>query len=120
MDSDGTPLDALLPSPQGPQSVPPVMAMPANTYPAHSPMASSYKPTLPMMRFAFSNLSTYIAFFAAAAIISLSMPRNMLLQYFPQAYTSGGIVSLTGAAILGGAAVVLAHLINMFLTSLLG
>jgi hypothetical protein len=62
----------------------------------------------------------YIAIFLAGAIISLSMPRNLLLQYVPNAYTSGGVVSWTGAAILGVAAVALTNLLNNFLSGLLG
>jgi hypothetical protein len=83
-------------------------------------MAPSFKPSLPMMKFAAANLSLYIAFFLAAAIVSLSTPRNLILQYIPNAYTSGGVVSFQGAAVLGAAAVVIAHLINNFLSSLLG
>jgi hypothetical protein len=36
----------------------------------------------------------------------------------PNAYTSGGVVSWTGAAILGGATVVLTNLLNTFLSGL--
>lgn len=115
---DVTSLDALLPSPQGPQSVPPVMGASTRQYNGHSGMAPSFNPSLPAMKFLVSNTTTYIAFFLAAAIISLSMPRNLLLQYVPHAYTTGGVVSWTGAAILGAAAVVLAHSFKIFLTSL--
>jgi hypothetical protein len=72
------------------------------------------------MRWMASSATTYIAFFLAAAIISLSAPRHILLQYVPNAYTSGGVVSWTGAAVLGGAAVVLTHLLNGFLSGFLG
>jgi hypothetical protein len=48
------------------------------------------------------------------------MPRNLLLQYVPNAYTSGGVVSLMGAGVLGLAAVVLTNVINGFLSSILG
>ncbi len=64
----------------------------------------------------FSNLTLLMSFFAAAVIISLSAPRNLLLQYVPNAYTAGGVVSWTGAAILGAAAVVIAQVINNFLS----
>jgi hypothetical protein len=72
------------------------------------------------MRFIASNLVMYIAFFLAAAIISLSAPRNLLLQYVPSAYTSGGVVSWTGAAVLGAAAVVISNFLTTFLSGLLG
>ena len=56
--------------------------------------------------------------FLAALVISLSTPRNLLLQYIPNAYTSGGVVSWTGAAVLGGSAVVIAHTISIFIASM--
>ncbi len=117
---DATSLDALLPSPQGPQSVPPVIPMPSGPSPGHSGMVPTFKPSLPAIRFIASNTTMYIAIFLAGAIISLSTPRNLLLQYVPNAYTSGGVVSWTGAAILGVAAVVLTNLLNNFLSGILG
>ena len=44
----------------------------------------------------------------------------MLLQYVPNAYTGSGVVSWTGAAVLGVAAVVLANFLNGFLSGFLG
>jgi hypothetical protein len=117
---DATPLDALLPSPQGPQSAPPMMPMPSGGMPSYSGMAPSFKPSLPAVRFMLSNTTLYISIFLAAVLISLSTPRNLLLQYVPNAYTSGGVVSWTGAAVLGGAAVVVTHLLNNFLSGLFG
>jgi hypothetical protein len=117
---DATSLDALLPSPQGPQSQPPIMPLPSGPAPGHSAMAPSFKPSLPAMRFMFANTTLYIAIFIAGAIVSLSTPRNLLLQYVPNAYTSGGVVSWTGAAILGAATVVLTNLLNTFLSGFLG
>ena len=102
---DSTSLDALLPSPQGNQSAPPIMS-------------PSFKPSLPAMGFMFRNLKIYFCFFVAAAIISMSTPRNMLLQYLPAMYTSGGVVSWQGAGVLGAAAVVIAHLLSVFLGSM--
>ena len=120
MDSDATPLDALLPSPQGPQSQPPMVPMPSISPPGHAAMAPTFKPSLPAVRYMLGNASLYVSFFLAAAIISLSLPRNLLLQYVPNAFTSGGVVSFVGAGVLGLAAVVLANLINGFLVSILG
>lgn len=116
---DATSLDALLNN-QGPQSQPPMIPMPSNNAPAYSGMAPSFKPTLPAMRWMASSASLYISFLLAAIIISLSTPRNLLLQYVPNAYTGSGVVSFTGAGVLGVAAVVIAHLIQGFLSSLLG
>lgn len=112
---DATSLDALLPSPQGPQSAGPMAPMPSVMSPGHSAMAPSFKPSLPAMRFMVSNTTLYLSFFLAAVVISLSAPRNMILQYIPSAYTSGGVLSWTGAGVLGAAAVVIAHLVNNFL-----
>lgn len=115
---DSTSLDALLPSPQGPQSAGPIAPMPSVMNPGHGAMAPTFKPSLPAMRFMFGGATLYISFFLAAVIISLSTPRNLLLQYVPNAYTSGGVVSWTGAAVLGVAAVVISHMVNGFLASL--
>ena len=117
---DSTPLDALLPSPQGPQSAPPLMPVLSTPMAPQSAMAPTFKPTLPAMRWMASSASLYIAFFLAAAIISLSTPRNLLLQYVPNAYTGSGVVSWTGAGVLGVSAVVIAHLIHGFLAGFLG
>jgi hypothetical protein len=95
-----------------------MMPMPSTPGPSVSQMTPSFKPTLPAMAFMFRNLRMYVSFFLAAMIISLSMPRNTLLQYIPNAYTSGGVVSWTGAAVLGGSAVVIAHTISVFIASI--
>ncbi len=117
---DATSLDALLPSPQGPQSQSPVIPMPSIPTPGHSAMAPSFKPSLPAMRWMASSASLYISFFVAAVLISLSTPRNLLLQYVPNAYTGAGVVSWTGAAVLGVAAVVIANFVNGFIAQILG
>jgi hypothetical protein len=72
------------------------------------------------MRWMASSASLYISFFLAAVIISLSIPRNLLLQYVPNAYTGSGVVSWTGAGVLGVGAVIIAHLLNGFLSNILG
>ena len=83
-------------------------------------MAPTFKPSLPAMRWMASSASLYLSFFIAAVVISLSTPRNMLLQYVPNAYTGSGVVSWTGAAVLGVAAVVAANFLNGFLGQILG
>jgi len=117
---DATSLDALLPSPQGPQSQPPIVPMPSVPTPGHSGLVPSFKPSLPAMRFMFSHTTLYISIFLAGAIVSLSTPRSLLLQYVPNSYTSGGVVSWTGAAVLGVACVVLTNFLNTFLSGFLG
>jgi hypothetical protein len=115
-----TSLDALLPSPQGPQSAPPIYPESSQAGPNSTAMAPSFKPSFPAMTFMFRNLQLYFAFFAATFILSLATPRNLLLQYIPSAYTSNGVVSYQGAAVIGGASVVLAHFVNVVITSFLG
>jgi hypothetical protein len=68
----------------------------------------------------FTHTTMYIAIFLAGAIISLSTPRSLLLQYVPNSYTSGGVVSWTGAAVLGVACVILTNFLNTFLSGFLG
>lgn len=63
-------------------------------------------------RYAMKNFMTYFGFFLAAVIISLSTPRAMILQYIPNTYTSGGVPSYMGAAILGGVAVAIAYVVG--------
>ena len=115
---DATSLDSLLP--QGPQSQPPMIPMPSMSAPGYSGMAPSFKPSLPAMRWMASSASLYLSFFLAAIVISLSTPRNLLLQYVPNAYTGSGVVSWTGAAVLGVAAVVISNVLNGFLAQILG
>jgi hypothetical protein len=115
---DSTSLDSLL-MPQGPQSNPPIIPMPSVPTPGHSAMAPTFKPSLPAVRFMLGNTTMYLAIFLAGAIVSLSFSRNLLLQYVPSAYTAGGVVSWTGAAILGAATVVLTNLLNTFLHNFL-
>ena len=117
---DATSLDALLPSPQGPQSQGPMVPVPGVMSAGHSPMAPTFKPSLPAIRYMIGNATLYIAIFLAGAIISLSAPRNLILQYVPNAYTSGGVVSWTGAAVLGGSAVLLTNIIQNFLVGIFG
>ena len=68
--------------------------------------------TFAMMKYAFKNLFTYFSFFLAAMIISLPVPRNLFLQYIPNMYTSGGVVSYMGAAVLAGIAIAISYVIS--------
>jgi len=120
MSEGATSLDALLPNPQGPQSAPPMYPEASGPGPSTTGFAPSFKPTLPQMGFMFRNLQLYVAFFIATVVLSLATPRNLLLQYAPSAYTSNGVVSYQGAAIIGAASVVLAHFVNVVLSSFLG
>lgn len=105
---DSTPLDSILPAPQGPQSLPP--QHPQSTFaPVNSPIPAAYSPNVPMLKFAFRGLAQYIAFFLAAVAISMPAVRSILLQHIPNTYTSGGVPSWTGLAVLGGAACAIAY-----------
>jgi len=68
-----------------------------------------------MIRYSIHNLLMYIGFFLAAAAFAMSTPRSLLLQYIPNTYTSGGVVSYTGAAVVGAASVVLGYVISTLL-----
>jgi hypothetical protein len=93
---------------------------PINTSP-QKPVVQSYNydSTFNSIRYAVKNLMMYFGFFLAAIIISLSTPRSLLLQYIPNTYTSGGVVSYTGAAVLGGAAVAIAYVVGTLGSSLI-
>ena len=86
-----------------------------------APQVQSNKPAMTLtnnsntfntVRYAVKNLMVYFGFFAAAMIISLSTPRSLILQYIPNTYTSGGVPSYMGAAILAGVAVAIAYVIG--------
>ena len=85
---------------------------PAATY-------TSQSHTFSTIRYAAKNLMVYFGFFAAAMIISLSTPRALILQYIPNTYTSGGVPSYMGAAILSGVAVVIAYVVGTLFGSLI-
>lgn len=71
--------------------------------------------TFNTIRYAAKNLMTYLAFFIGAMIISLSTPRSLILQYIPNTYTSGGVPSYTGAAILAGVALAISYVLGTLL-----
>lgn len=79
---------------------------------------TNHSQTFNTVRYAVKNLMVYFGFFAAAMIISLSTPRSLILQYIPNTYTSGGVPSYTGAAVLGGVAVAIAYVVGTLFGSL--
>jgi len=115
-------------NPQLPQSTTFSPIVTGGVDPFISPMnTSSQKPatnitnqnqTFNTVRYAVKNLMVYFGFFAAAMIISLSTPRSLILQYIPNTYTSGGVPSYMGAAILAGVAVAIAYVIGTLFGSL--
>lgn len=86
----------------------------------HTPAATlkSQAHTFSTIRYAAKNLMTYFGFFLAAMIVSMSTPRSLILQYIPNTYTSGGVPSYTGAAILGGVAVAIAYVVGTLFSAL--
>ena len=86
--------------------------------PKPSPPTQDYSRQTSILRYSIQGLLSTISIFIAAFTISLSTPRTLLLQYVPNAYTSGGVVSYTGAAVLGGVAVVLSHILTVLFRSL--
>ena len=94
-----------------------IAPMPSNSQPPTKLV--SHDATFSAIKRAVKNAMFYIAFFLAAVIISLPVPRALFLQYIPNTYTSGGVVSYTGAAILGGLAVAIAYVIGTLLSALI-
>jgi hypothetical protein len=84
---------------------------PLNTSPPKSNPVD-YSRQFSVLRGSVRGFLGYLAFFLAAGIMSLAFSRELALRYVPHAYKDGGIVSYTGAAVLGGASVVLAYVIN--------
>lgn len=114
-------------NPQLPQSTTFAPIVTGGVDPFIAPQVSSNKPAMSMasqshtfstIRHAAKNLATYIGFFLGAVVISLATPRSLILQYIPNTYTSGGVVSYTGAAVLGGVAVAIAYLVGTLLGAL--
>ena len=71
------------------------------------------------IKHAIRGLLTYFSFFIAAMIISLPVPRNMFLQYIPNMYTSGGVVSYMGAAVLGFIAISISYVLSTFFRAMI-
>ena len=93
---------------------------PMNTSPGKTASSvQSYDHTFSTMRYAAKNLMVYFGFFLGAILISLSVPRTLILQYIPNTYTSGGVPSYMGAAILAGVAVAVAYVTGTIMSSLI-
>jgi hypothetical protein len=111
-------------NPQLPQSTTFAPIVTGGVDPFIAPAVASNKPTMTQshtfstIRYAVKNLMTYIAFFIGAMVISLSTPRSLILQYIPNTYTSGGVPSYTGAAILAGVAVAISYVVGTLLSAL--
>lgn len=94
--------------------------MPTNTSPGKTATATESNDHMFMRaRYMVKGLMTYVGFFAAAMLISLSTPRSLLLQYIPNTYTSGGVPSYMGAAILAGVAVAVAYVLGTLMSAVI-
>lgn len=125
---DSTSLDALFPPPGGaPQSAPPLPSSTTYTpvvtpgtmqYSAPQMSASSMPPT-PYVKHILRSIVQYFAVFLAGMILSMPSIQSLGLRYVNVAYTSGGILSLSGAAIVGAAIMVLSYILSSVLTPIL-
>jgi hypothetical protein len=70
-------------------------------------------------RYALKSVMIYFGFFLAAMIVSLSTPRSLILQYIPNTYTTGGVPSYMGAAILAAVAVAIAYVVGTLTSALI-
>jgi hypothetical protein len=77
-----------------------------------TPQKPDYSRQFSVLRGSFRGLLGYLAFFLAAAVMSLAVSRELVLRYVPHSYNDSGVVSYTGAAVLGAASVVLSYVIN--------
>lgn len=82
--------------------------------------------TSPSLEYQFSkargiakSFMTYFGFFLGAILISLSVPRTMILQYIPNTYTVGGVPSYMGAGILAAVAVAVGYVVGTLFSSLI-
>jgi len=128
--NDATPLDQLMPTGGSQQSA---MSLPASTtYPQMiTPGTSSaiVSPPHPgqgggqmnpyMIKNVLKNIMTYVSIFGAVFLVSLSQVQSLLLRYIPNSYAGSGVVSLTGAAVLGTVGVVLVYVIQTLLQPLI-
>lgn len=114
-------------NPQLPQSTTFAPIVTGGVDPFIAPQVQSNKPAMSLtsqthtfntIRYGVKNLMTYVGIFVAALIISLSTPRTLILQYIPNTYTSGGVPSYTGAAILAGVAVLISYVLGTLFGSL--
>jgi hypothetical protein len=83
--------------------------------------APDYSQQFSVLRGSFRNLLTYFGFFLAALTFSLSKPRELLLPYIPipSIYGEGGILTWTGAAVIGALTTILAFIFNTVLSTLI-
>lgn len=127
MELGATNLDDLLGS--GPVQAPAFAPMVGGGDPFVTPLppaqvqtkAPDYSQQFSILRGSFRNIMTYFGFFLAALTFSLSKPRELLLPYIPipSIYGEGGVLTWTGAAVIGGLTTILAFIFNTVLSTLI-
>lgn len=125
---DATPIDQLI-APGGAQQ--PAMSLPAaTTYPQMiTPGTSSaiYTPPMPtappaspvVVRSVLKNILMYVSIFVAVVIVSMTAVQSMVLRYVPGSYSGSGVVSLTGAGVLGALGVFLVYVLQVLLAPMI-
>ncbi len=123
---DSTPLDQLMPTGGSSQSAPPLPS--ATTYtPVMTPGTQTYTPPhpsgnvlpAPAVKHILRGIMTYVAIFLGVTLISLTPIQSLILRYIPHAYSGSGVVSLYGAAFLGGLGVVIIYILQSLLQPLI-
>ena len=99
--------------------VDPFIALSPNSSATQNVKTVQQHQTFAYVKYLVRSTLTYVAFFIAAVIISLPVPRNLFLQYIPNMYTSGGVVSYMGASVLGLIAVAITYVLSTFLNVLI-
>lgn len=123
---DVTPLDQLIPAGGAQQ---PAMSLPASTtYPQMvTPGTTSaiYTPPPPspassplVVKSILKNILMYVSIFLSIVVISMTNVQSLVLRYVPGSYSSSGVVSLTGAGVLGALGVFLVYVIQVLLAPL--
>lgn len=123
---DSTPLDALMPTGGSSQSAPPLPSTTTYT-PVITPGTQTYTPPQPMgnvlpapaVKSILRSIMTYVAIFLGVTLISLTPVQSLILRYIPHAYSGSGVVSLYGAAFLGGLGVVVIYILQSLLQPLI-
>jgi len=126
---DATPIDQLMP-PGGSQQ--PAMSLPsATTYPqmiTPGTSAAIYTPPPPTSaapmnphaaKSVLKSIMTYVAIFGGMFVLSLTPVQSIILRYIPNTYSGSGVVSLTGAAVLGAVGVVIVYILQTLLQPLI-
>jgi hypothetical protein len=105
---------------QSPAFAPMVTAGDPFISPVKPQVKQDYSQQFSVLRGSFRSLLTYVAFFLSATMMSLSKPRELLLPYIPipSIYGEGGILTWTGAGVVGALATVFAYVINIVLNTI--